>query len=1244
VTYGSASLSATNCSNPTGAYIATTPLDCFPTAWQSAEQRGDYLFTTRSATGGAGSGIQWAKINVSGGTPTTHSNGTVTETGNYLWMPSITSDKNNDFAVGFSRASQTNSIRASGAVAGSEAGTWGSVLVAKAGEVAYNSGITQSGAFRWGDYSGMRVDPEDGCTLWSDTQYARNDSLDDGSWIATYKFAGCSPGPTGYLNSLSYGCFSPVVGSIIDTGGAPTNAVYHASNGNVIPGVISGGPNNFTVSPTTVSALGAADGNTIWLSITGSDLANHNSSSATVGCALNLCVSSIPALTGGCDNDGYMDRGETLNIFPQFINNESFTLPTGFKADLRVNPSFPDANITIVTGTAEYDALDVGAIGGPVGVPFQVRCTGGTDIRTVNFELYNIRATDGSWTGGSGCGAGNLLFTEIANANNSVGASFSGFPESFDGATFPPTNWTQVDTSGDGTWARSASTSHASPTATPHSGAGLAFFNSWTVASGVSTRLQRTTNVNTTGIPLAGASFWMYHDTQYTNIDTVQLQVSTDGGTTWVAGGPLVERRVASSPGWTNHVADISALAGNQATVRVGFHAVGGYGNDCHIDDVNFFQLTRVADASTCSGAPVISLSSQTYGSGYFLADTQCNANGYADAGDFGTLLVYLANTGNEDAYGVTATLTCPTCPVGVTICKATANYGTIPYSSGYTYSAPDNGFQVAIPTGLAAGTALPWVVTVAATNPYSTTLNIPTNPPQQSRSGTFAQVTNGDPYGYSIADYVGVAPGTAGATDRYGFSTAWTVTSGVTRSISSDFDGNGASAQLRGRNTSTPQSMAHTFSTAGVDGTINNYWIFDIGAATTARLYLEFTNDGTNWLNVIPSGTGIAGNGGGAGQWTTYGYFSLYWQVYNQTAAGYGPATANALLNNPSFGMRVRCTYTAATYTNFYADAFWMDFFRWQNTATSCTGVCRGPDAPTVSEVRDINPCSLTGVQVYFDKGLGTVSTDLYRDGGSVVTGYTSGNTYTPGDSSSHNYTVRAINTVGNTDSAPAVAGTDATNAFTPTITCSPGACTHASLVTLTTEQGMSGYQWYRNGTIISGANTYSYGATLSGNYTVVYTAGACSANTSAIKAVTVSGGASPERVAYSAVPTTLGTTTGTDGVFTWDSGTTGCTSPGYHILYGLGANIATLDTASPVVTGSRCSIGTTGSYTWTQANGMPSPASGNFLWFLIVGDNAGTTEGSWGVTSAGLEEGRTAASGQCTCTTRSSNTCSTP
>jgi hypothetical protein len=58
-----------------------------------------------------------------------------------------------------------------------------------------------------------------------------------------------------------------------------------------------------------------------------------------------------------------------------------------------------------------------------------------------------------------------------------------------------------------------------------------------------------------------------------------------------------------------------------------------------------------------------------------------------------------------------------------------------------------------------------------------------------------------------------------------------------------------------------------------------------------------------------------------------------------------------------------------------------------------------------------DINPSIQNGIQVNYTPGAGAVSHDLYRDGASVVTGYVSGATYNPGDTTSHNYVVRAIN-----------------------------------------------------------------------------------------------------------------------------------------------------------------------------------------------------------------------------------------
>jgi uncharacterized repeat protein (TIGR01451 family) len=62
------------------------------------------------------------------------------------------------------------------------------------------------------------------------------------------------------------------------------------------------------------------------------------------------------------------------------------------------------------------------------------------------------------------------------------------------------------------------------------------------------------------------------------------VQVSTDGGTTWVnVGAPIP--RYDGSTGWKQHVVDLSAYAG-QPDVRLGFLGISAYGNDVHIDDV----------------------------------------------------------------------------------------------------------------------------------------------------------------------------------------------------------------------------------------------------------------------------------------------------------------------------------------------------------------------------------------------------------------------------------------------------------------------------------------------------------------------------------------------------------------------------------------------------------------------------------------------------------------------------------
>ena len=74
-----------------------------------------------------------------------------------------------------------------------------------------------------------------------------------------------------------------------------------------------------------------------------------------------------------------------------------------------------------------------------------------------------------------------------------------------------------------------------------------------------------------------------------------------------------------------------------------------------------------------------------------------------------------------------------------------------------------------------------------------------------------------------------------------------------------------------------------------------------------------------------------------------------------------------------------------------------------------------------------------------------------------------------------------------------------------TPTISGPSSNICPATSVTLFTESGQSDYQWYRNGSTISGATTSSFVATLSGDFTVSYSNGSGCSATSAAKSVSI-------------------------------------------------------------------------------------------------------------------------------------------
>jgi hypothetical protein len=111
-------------------------------------------------------------------------------TSEHRWMPSIAMDKNGNVMLGYSVSNGVNtfpSIRITGRTRTEPRGFMES-------ETNVASGIgSQVGHSRWGDYSGLTVDPVDDCTFWYTTEYF-NTGNSDFAWstrIASFKFASC---------------------------------------------------------------------------------------------------------------------------------------------------------------------------------------------------------------------------------------------------------------------------------------------------------------------------------------------------------------------------------------------------------------------------------------------------------------------------------------------------------------------------------------------------------------------------------------------------------------------------------------------------------------------------------------------------------------------------------------------------------------------------------------------------------------------------------------------------------------------------------------------------------------------------------------------------------------------------------------------------------------------------------------------------------------------------------------------
>ena len=170
----------------------------------------------------------------------------------------------------------------------------------------------------------------------------------------------------------------------------------------------------------------------------------------------------------------------------------------------------------------------------------------------------------------------------------SLGFIFPGWAqtlnESFDGTTFPPAGWQNIQVGGSGLWKRV--TAGVEPICSPHSGAGMAEYNSYDYLAGANALLV-SPPLTFTGSSVHVFSFWQYADSGWPiyndSIGVYYNSAASLTGATWLATIP----RYNPVDGWYRHSYLLPAsLTGIKYLILRGYSK---YGNNMFVDDVSLF-------------------------------------------------------------------------------------------------------------------------------------------------------------------------------------------------------------------------------------------------------------------------------------------------------------------------------------------------------------------------------------------------------------------------------------------------------------------------------------------------------------------------------------------------------------------------------------------------------------------------------------------------------------------------------
>ncbi len=315
------------------------------------------------------------------------------------WIGSAAQDHQGNIAVGYNFVTDIKqpSIRYAGRLAGDPAGT-----IRNEATLIDGTGVQKAFGWRWGDYSGMAVDPTDDCTFWMTGEYytLASEQFSDFTWltrIGPFRFAECTPAPraavTGTVTNALTGL--PVAGATV------TATAYSRSTGaGGSYGTLAVIPGAYTI---TASAAGYAPQSVTIEPANGQTFMQ------------NFVLDPIPVFENvavdlsaeSCGTNGSPDPGETVTVSVALRN-------TGQLPTTRLTAALIESGgVTMPSSPQNYGPLPVG--GPPVSREFTFTvdpsAVCGSRI-TMTFQLTDGEETLGVVTTALQTGTPKIAFKE----------------------------------------------------------------------------------------------------------------------------------------------------------------------------------------------------------------------------------------------------------------------------------------------------------------------------------------------------------------------------------------------------------------------------------------------------------------------------------------------------------------------------------------------------------------------------------------------------------------------------------------------------------------------------------------------------------------------------------------------------------------------------------------------------------------------------------------------------------------